>query len=490
MASVLPYMLFTFLPAFIFRSIPLPVFGNYTLYFLLLLPLVFTYILTKQNMRFPNYWQINPLSNIFVLSSFIFTMDLVMFHLLQIPFWSIYILDYCLLILVVFYDLLFSAYMHYRQKKMGTTLDTLHHEKLDLFNQLLLDNQLEQIGMLIFNILENIIHFNGAAIACTNRQRHPFFLVRTGALSEIPMAFIESESLATSSSKLFMYNNLSCLSISLVHLHDTIGFIILSRDVLSAFSQNELITLKNYSQAITDILVTSFWMAEQQREKQKPRYSESERLAYFKQIDFAEKDKRNLSIYLHDEILQEILAVKNLVSVLHGTPEILRMIDTSLDTVTRSLRQQMFELYPSFLSVTPLSISLESLINSLNTSYQKSLSLRLDLPDEASITQEEKQTLYRILKELMTNVFKHADATLIRIALYYKDKKLFLSVQDNGCGMCLDSFSALTKNHLGLISIKQDITFRNGQFNIISAPKQGTCIEITFPRKETEDTIS
>ena len=67
-----------------------------------------------------------------------------------------------------------------------------------------------------------------------------------------------------------------------------------------------MLTLQSYSQTITDILVTSIWMSEKQNHNILSSFAASERLAYLESLDLAEKDKKNLSSYLHDDILQEM----------------------------------------------------------------------------------------------------------------------------------------------------------------------------------------
>lgn len=72
----------------------------------------------------------------------------------------------------------------------------------------------------------------------------------------------------------------------------------------------------------------------------------------------------------------------------------------------------MLELYPSFLTVTPLDDSMINLVGKLNQSYGQAIAVDLQLPEDSDITIDEKFMVYRILKELVTNVFKHAKAKI------------------------------------------------------------------------------
>lgn len=176
-----------------------------------------------------------------------------------------------------------------------------------------------------------------------------------------------------------------------------------------------------------------------------------------------------------------------------GPEETLNLIDEILSKISLSLRQQMLELYPSFLTVTPLDDSMINLVGKLNQSYGQAIAVDLQLPEDSDITIDEKFMVYRILKELVTNVFKHAKAKNIWISLIesHENNHFCLTIEDDGVGVDTEhfSFTDIAQNHLGLVKIKQEITFLGGSFQTKGALNQGFCIKMTFPRKKQEDKI-
>jgi len=98
----------------------------------------------------------------------------------------------------------------------------------------------------------------------------------------------------------------------------------------------------------------------------------------------------------------------------------------------------------------------------------------------ASLGETVSINLYRIVQESLNNAFKYAKATEINIGLTKSATgELQLTIQDNGIGMDVDSVDQAT--HFGLLGMRERAQALNGTFNIISAPTQGTVINITVP---------
>ena len=83
-------------------------------------------------------------------------------------------------------------------------------------------------------------------------------------------------------------------------------------------------------------------------------------------------------------------------------------------------------------------------------------------------------TIYRILQELINNVLKHSNATLVNVQLYKTGNQLTLLVEDNGDGLKHDK----PKGH-GLQNIKSRLTIVNGKVNFETS--QGTTVFVSIP---------
>ena len=89
--------------------------------------------------------------------------------------------------------------------------------------------------------------------------------------------------------------------------------------------------------------------------------------------------------------------------------------------------------------------------------------------------------LYRVAKECVSNVVKHAHAREFEVGIECGPESLTLVVHDDGCGFDVDE--AISRNHtmsLGLSSIRERVERAGGRLSIASAPTSGTTILVEF----------
>lgn len=86
---------------------------------------------------------------------------------------------------------------------------------------------------------------------------------------------------------------------------------------------------------------------------------------------------------------------------------------------------------------------------------------------------------YRVVQELITNAIKHAEANNIIVQCSELDGWLFITIEDNGKGMDLKKHEQ--EKGLGLINIENRISLLNGIVETLSAPGEGTTVNIQIP---------
>ncbi|QNL49627.1 hypothetical protein H8S90_23385 [Olivibacter sp. SDN3] len=93
------------------------------------------------------------------------------------------------------------------------------------------------------------------------------------------------------------------------------------------------------------------------------------------------------------------------------------------------------------------------------------------------LSPEKELILYRIMQELVTNAFKHANATTIFVQLLKSDNKTTLTVEDNGIGF---NRELLLKNRkgAGLTNILSRIEYINGELDIYTEPGNGSTFTV------------
>ncbi|MER3423950.1 MAG: hypothetical protein C4293_12680 [Nitrospiraceae bacterium] len=92
-------------------------------------------------------------------------------------------------------------------------------------------------------------------------------------------------------------------------------------------------------------------------------------------------------------------------------------------------------------------------------------------------------TLYRIIQEALTNIVKHAGATIVSIVIEHLGSSVRAIVEDNGRGFDVETMlqSLRVTKHFGLLSMQERAALVNGSIMFESTPGLGTTIFITVP---------
>jgi signal transduction histidine kinase len=84
--------------------------------------------------------------------------------------------------------------------------------------------------------------------------------------------------------------------------------------------------------------------------------------------------------------------------------------------------------------------------------------------------------VYRIVQELLNNVVKHSEATIILAQVMRHDNNLSITVEDNGKGFNKDETTAM--QGAGLKNIQSRVDYLKGQIDIKSTVGKGTSVHI------------
>ena len=90
--------------------------------------------------------------------------------------------------------------------------------------------------------------------------------------------------------------------------------------------------------------------------------------------------------------------------------------------------------------------------------------------------------VFETIRELITNVARHAQSDKASLALEYRNERLTVTVEDKGVGFdTAKLIDAQRDKHFGLFSIKQRMSAHHGRFNIQSVIGAGTVISFEIP---------
>jgi signal transduction histidine kinase len=102
-----------------------------------------------------------------------------------------------------------------------------------------------------------------------------------------------------------------------------------------------------------------------------------------------------------------------------------------------------------------------------------------DLP--VSLPPRTQVEVVRVLQEALTNVGKHADATVVRVSAEVGNDLLQVSVVDNGRGFRPDETSG---DGMGVQGMKERARLMGGDLRVISEPRGGTAVHLSVPMNE------
>ncbi|WP_368931098.1 histidine kinase [Bacillus pumilus] len=93
-----------------------------------------------------------------------------------------------------------------------------------------------------------------------------------------------------------------------------------------------------------------------------------------------------------------------------------------------------------------------------------------------------EHTIY-IVSECLTNIAKHAKASLVWVVLEQQDDHIYLEVKDNGVGFD-EKKNESTFGHYGIIGMTERVRLVNGQICLKSTKNEGTQVTVTIPLKK------
>ena len=204
-----------------------------------------------------------------------------------------------------------------------------------------------------------------------------------------------------------------------------------------------------------------------------------------------ERERRQISLDLHDNIGQSLALIKIKLDSLqelsskYGFTIILDQIQDLISQSIRQTRSLITELSPSILYEFGFAEAIEWLSEQIETQHGLQVVLKNDLKNR-DIDEEIQVFLFRAVRELLLNVVKHAKASRTYISLQTAGKNIRINVIDNGIGFDNDNINNAKKENrgFGLFSMQERFKYIGGLLEIKSGKESGTSVELLVPRKK------
>jgi signal transduction histidine kinase len=212
---------------------------------------------------------------------------------------------------------------------------------------------------------------------------------------------------------------------------------------------------------------------------------EAERAALLNRaLSASDRERRSIAVNLHDGVVQDLAGVGYALAAItpavsNGQRSIAESCATSVRTAVDALRLLMVEIYPPDLSGAGLPDAISGLAQPLR---DKGLTVTIDVGTLPTLAPESAVAIYRVARETITNVGKHASAAEVRIILAPHDgESVRLMVIDNGRGIPPDAFERRQEGHFGLHMLADHIEDLGGMFFVSPGPSGGTVVEAIVP---------
>jgi signal transduction histidine kinase len=200
-------------------------------------------------------------------------------------------------------------------------------------------------------------------------------------------------------------------------------------------------------------------------------------------VQAQELERQRLARELHDETGQALtsilLGLKPLEEALADHPARAALADLREQVVSalQNVRRLAVELRPAVLDDFGLVPALERLTDS----FAEQSDIRVDFHSalgETRLPSEVETTLYRVVQESLTNIVKHANAHNISVSIAPRGSTVAAVIEDDGAGF---DQRAVRGEGVGLLGMRERLSFVDGRLEIESRPGAGTTIVAEVP---------
>lgn len=205
-----------------------------------------------------------------------------------------------------------------------------------------------------------------------------------------------------------------------------------------------------------------------------------------KQAGVRDAERARIARDVHDDLGQLLLALRIELSLLQVQtsgihPALHQKIGAlvgTLDLGIRSLRGVINGLRPLALD-EGLCGAMERQLHEFSriTGIRHEFAAARSACDDAERTRTVDALLYRVLQEALSNVARHAQATLVRVRLGREGGRVVLRIEDDGVGMAAEP----SARGCGLAGMRERVRAEHGELKVTSIEGAGTALALFIP---------
>ena len=189
-------------------------------------------------------------------------------------------------------------------------------------------------------------------------------------------------------------------------------------------------------------------------------YDKTFKLFYMSQ--YLASERENFARLIHDEVLQDIFAAKNYLSLkepkVNEASDLLTKLNERLRKIMKFYQTSLFEDFGMEENIHVIFENVASLYPYKTPKIDKKISSALE-----NLRGEEVKLIALITKELVNNIYKHSEATYIFYRLY--EDRGFIIMEVESDGMAEGDFKNIEDSKRGVLLLKMLISSNEGEIS-------------------------
>jgi PAS domain S-box-containing protein len=202
-----------------------------------------------------------------------------------------------------------------------------------------------------------------------------------------------------------------------------------------------------------------------------------------------ERERKKISVTLHDEVAQTLAAARMRIDLLRSKPgddESRRAIDEAQQLLVQAIRETralMTDVSNPVLYDMGLRVAVQSLTEEVTARKGISVSCSFD-GRLTNLAQDLEVMIFQLVKELVQNIVKHSGARKASIRIVEERDDINVVVADDGLGFDVGNIGSVgVDGGFGLFSIRERVKSYHGKIKIESEPGKGSEVTVMLPKK-------
>ena len=198
-------------------------------------------------------------------------------------------------------------------------------------------------------------------------------------------------------------------------------------------------------------------------------------------VKIQEQERRNLARELHDEVGQFLTGIKLILGTVKRMPA--RNIKESLSQAEVEINELMDKIRELSLDLRPAMLDDLGLLPTLRWHFKrfsKQTGIELEFLHSGIADRHDPEIelgAYRVVQEGLTNIARHAEATIAAVHIHVMDRRLEIRIEDEGVGF--DKEDRLARpDTSGILGMSERVSLLGGELSLSSAPGEGTQLTV------------